>query len=95
LSAIGPSPRPGARVRCRFAWPHGNTRRRTRRRDRTTTAGSSFIRRLGYRFDRFELRLDGRNLNNARAVVSESEVGDAQYYRMTARDVRVSLGIRL
>jgi len=49
---------------------------------------------VGYRFDEVELRLDGRNLSDARDPVSESEVGDAQYYRMTARDVRVSLGIR-
>ncbi|MEZ5294493.1 MAG: TonB-dependent receptor, partial [Vicinamibacterales bacterium] len=55
---------------------------------RTVDAG------VGYRFDRYELRLDGRNLNDARDVVSESEVGDAQYYRMTARDIRVSLGVR-
>ncbi|MEZ5285907.1 MAG: TonB-dependent receptor [Vicinamibacterales bacterium] len=49
---------------------------------------------VGYRFDRYELRLDGRNLGDARDVVSESEVGDAQYYRMTARDIRVMLGVR-
>jgi len=49
---------------------------------------------VGYRFDRYEIRLDGRNLGDARDVVSESEVGDAQYYRMTARDVRLGLGIR-
>ncbi|MEZ5419913.1 MAG: TonB-dependent receptor [Vicinamibacterales bacterium] len=48
----------------------------------------------GYRFDRYELRVDGRNLGDARDVVAESEVGDAQYYRMTARDIRLSLGVR-
>ncbi len=44
--------------------------------------------------ERVEFRLDGHNLSDARDPVSESEVGDAQYYRMTARDVRVSLGVR-
>jgi outer membrane receptor protein involved in Fe transport len=48
----------------------------------------------GYRFDRYELRLDGRNLGNRRDPVSESELGDAQYYRMAARRVDVSLGVR-
>ncbi len=40
---------------------------------------------VGYRAGRFEVRLDGRNLSNRRDAVSESEFGDAQYYRMPAR----------
>jgi iron complex outermembrane receptor protein len=40
---------------------------------------------LGYRTRGWELRVDGRNLNDARDPVSESELGDAQYYLMTAR----------
>lgn len=49
---------------------------------------------LGYRKDRIEIRLDGRNLGNRRDAVSESELGDAQYYRLTARRVDVTLGIK-
>jgi hypothetical protein len=37
------------------------------------------------------LRVDGRNLNDARDPVSESELGDAQYYLMTARQFDVTL----
>ena len=48
----------------------------------------------GYRFDRYELRLDARNLGDRRDVVSESELGDAQYYRMTARRADLSLAVR-
>jgi outer membrane receptor protein involved in Fe transport len=48
----------------------------------------------GYRFDRYELRLDGRNLGDARDAVSESELGDAQYYRMTARRLDLTFGVR-
>jgi iron complex outermembrane receptor protein len=48
----------------------------------------------GYRFDRYELRLDGRNLSDARDAVSESELGDAQYYRMTARRFDLTFGVR-
>jgi outer membrane receptor protein involved in Fe transport len=40
---------------------------------------------IGYRAGRVELRLDGRNLTNRRDAISESEFGDAQYYRMPAR----------
>jgi iron complex outermembrane recepter protein len=46
---------------------------------------------IGYRLSRAEFRLDGRNLGNRRDAVSESEFGDAQYYRMTARSVRAGL----
>jgi len=45
---------------------------------------------IGYRFERWDMRLDGVNLNNARPPVSESEVGDAQYYLLPARSVRLS-----
>jgi len=40
---------------------------------------------LGYMWDRFELRLDGYNLTDRRDPVAESELGDAQYYRLPAR----------
>ncbi|HEX9502526.1 MAG TPA: TonB-dependent receptor, partial [Thermoanaerobaculia bacterium] len=40
---------------------------------------------IGYRIAKGELRLDGRNLNNVRPPVAESELGDAQYYRLPAR----------
>ena len=40
---------------------------------------------IGYRFDGWELRLAGYNLTDSRDPVSESELGDGQYYRMPAR----------
>ena len=46
---------------------------------------------IGYRMDRAEIRLDGRNLGDRRDAVSESEFGDAQYYRMTARTIRAGI----
>ena len=46
---------------------------------------------LGYRLERLELRLDARNLGDRRDPISESEFGDAQYYRMPARTVRVGV----
>lgn len=48
----------------------------------------------GYRLERWELRVDGRNLTNTRDPVSESELGDAQYYRMPARRFDVTAGFR-
>jgi iron complex outermembrane recepter protein len=49
---------------------------------------------VGYRFGEYEVRADGRNLSDRRDPVSESELGDAQYYRLFARTFRVSLGLR-
>jgi iron complex outermembrane recepter protein len=40
---------------------------------------------VGYAFDRWELRLDGYNLTDRRDPVAESELGDAQFYRLQAR----------
>ena len=49
---------------------------------------------VGYRFARWEVRADGHNLTDRRDAVSESELGDAQYYLMTARRADVTLGFR-
>ncbi len=48
---------------------------------------------IGYRQGRLELRATGRNLTDRRDPVSESELGDAQYYRLFPRrfDATVSL----
>ena len=48
----------------------------------------------GYRLSRWDLRLDGRNLSDRRDPTSESELGEAQYYRLWARRFDVSAGLR-
>jgi iron complex outermembrane receptor protein len=47
---------------------------------------------LGYRYDKWLVRVDGENLNDERSPVAESELGDAQYYRLPARAFRLTLG---
>ncbi len=49
---------------------------------------------IGYRFKQYEVRLDGRNLGDRRDPVTESELGDAQYYRLFPRTLRLSAGVR-
>jgi outer membrane receptor protein involved in Fe transport len=44
----------------------------------------------GYRFGRNNIRFDIYNVTDERDPVAESELGDAQYYRMPARNFRVS-----
>lgn len=46
---------------------------------------------VGWRAAKWEARLDGRNLGDERAAVSESERGDSQYYRLPARRFELSL----
>jgi iron complex outermembrane receptor protein len=48
---------------------------------------------VGYRMTRWEFLVNGRNLSNSRAPVSESELGDAQYYLLPA--IRVEGGVRI
>jgi outer membrane receptor protein involved in Fe transport len=49
----------------------------------------------GYRRGRFEVSLHARNLTDRRDPVAESELGDAQYYRMFPRRFDVSAALRL
>jgi len=46
---------------------------------------------IGYRFPRWSIRLQGENLNDVRPPVAESELGDAQYYRLPARTFRLGV----
>ena len=50
---------------------------------------------VGYRFDRWQVSLVGRNLTDARDPVSESELGDGQYYRMPARTIGLAVSTQL
>ena len=49
---------------------------------------------VGWRADRLEVRLAGRNLTDRRDPVAESELGDAQYYRLFPRRVDLSAAVR-
>jgi iron complex outermembrane receptor protein len=49
---------------------------------------------IGYRFPRWEIRLQGENLSDERPPVAESELGDAQYYRLPARTYRLMWSTR-
>ena len=49
---------------------------------------------LGWRLAHLELRVDGHNLTDRRPAVSESELGDAQYYRLPSRRVDATVRAR-
>jgi iron complex outermembrane receptor protein len=46
---------------------------------------------IGYRQDAWEVRLDGYNLTDRRDPVAESELGDAQFYRLSGRAAQISV----
>lgn len=49
---------------------------------------------LGWRVRKYEVRVAGHNLSDRRDPVAESELGDAQYYRLPARRVDLSATFR-
>ena len=49
---------------------------------------------LGYRHGRFDVRAGGRNLTDRRDPVAESELGDAQYYRLFPRRFDIAAAVR-
>lgn len=66
------------------------------KRNRAPTGGYTTLdAMLGYKFGRWELRVDGYNLTDRREPAIESELGDAQYYRLPARSVIASVAVAL
>jgi len=64
---------------------------------RNTALAESFLTLgglVGFRTDRLEIRLAGRNLTDRRDPVAESELGDAQYYRLFPRRVDLAATVR-
>ena len=55
---------------------------------------TSFDASAGWRAESWEARLAGRNLTDRRNPVAESELGDAQYYRMPGRSLEASVRFR-
>lgn len=51
---------------------------------------TSYSAGIGWHHKNWAVRLDGENLSDARDPVSESELADAQYYRLAARQIWVS-----
>jgi iron complex outermembrane receptor protein len=49
---------------------------------------------LGYRLRRWEMRIDARNLTDRRDPVSESELGESQYYLLPSRRVDATIALR-
>jgi iron complex outermembrane receptor protein len=55
---------------------------------------TTFAAGMGYRVSNWEVRVDGRNLNNQRAPLSLSEMGSGAFYLLPARRVDARLSYR-
>ena len=85
-----PARGPLASLAVRYVGSRYLNKRNTALADAYTTLDAA----LGWRSGRYEARLDARNLTGERPPVAESELGDAQYYRQPARQLRVSAAVR-
>jgi outer membrane receptor protein involved in Fe transport len=56
----------------------------------STGAYTTFDAGVGYRFDTWRINLEGRNLNDRRDPVSNSELGDSQSYLLPGRFIELS-----
>ena len=66
------------------------------KRNRTPARGFATLAAAGgYRTARWEIRVAGRNLGDRRDPVSESELGDAQYYLMPGRRLDLSFSVKV
>lgn len=61
----------------------------------TAEAYTTFDASVGARIGTIDLRVTGRNLGDRRDPVAESELGEAQYYRLPARAVEAAVAVAL
>jgi iron complex outermembrane receptor protein len=73
---------------------HVGERYLTKRNTAVAEAYNALDASLGWRAGHYELRLRGRNLTDTRPPVAESELGDAQYYRLPARQIDLAATLR-
>lgn len=85
---------PARGFRGSFLWQYVGDRFLNKRNTALAPAYDTWGATLGYRFASWEIRLEGVNLSDERDPVAESELGDAQYYRLPARSFRLSWAAR-
>jgi outer membrane receptor protein involved in Fe transport len=93
LGAIGLIYTPAKGFNGSLVWNHVGSRFLNKGNTSIASAYSTVDAGIGYRFTGWELRLDGYNLSDRRDPVAESELGDAQFYRLSGRSALLSAGI--
>lgn len=92
LAAFGVSYFPERGLSAWATWNYVGDRYLNKRNTALAPAFYTYSAGLGWRLDAWRFSLIGENLTDERDPVAESELGDAQYYRQTARsyELRVS-----
>ncbi len=90
LAGVGLTYAPAAGVFGYVTWNYTGDRFLNKRNTALTPSFPLWNAGVGYRFGKSEVRLDGSNLSNERDPVTESELGDAQYYRQPARSYSIT-----
>lgn len=93
LGALGLIYAPTTGVNAAVVWNSVGSRYLNKSNTSVAGAYTTFDAGLGYRFEDWELRLDGYNLTNRRDPVAESELGDGQVYRLPGRSTVLSATI--
>ncbi len=91
IAAVGVVYAPLRGVTGNFDFSYTGSRYLNKRNTALAGGFGDFSAGLGYRTERWEIRVDGWNLINRRDPVAESELGDAQYYLLPARRVNATL----
>jgi iron complex outermembrane receptor protein len=94
LASAGIVVAPGKGVTANAVVKYNGDRYLNKRNTALATAFATVDAGIGYRWSRWEFRIDGRNLGDRRDAVSESELGESQYYRMTGRRVDAGLSLK-
>ncbi len=92
LSALGVSYFPERGLNAWATWNYVGERYLNKRNTALAPAFDTWSAGIGWRLDAWRFSVLGENLTDERDPVAESELGDAQYYRQTARsyELRVS-----
>ena len=85
LASLGLDYRPDRGPYGSVVWQHVGSRYLNKRNTASAPAYDTFDASLGWRFPRWEIAAVVRNMTDKRPPVSESELGESQYYRLPAR----------
>ena len=95
LTAVGLTYTPKAGLFASATWNHIGRRYLNKGNTSIASAYDMLDAGLGYRWKTWSLRLDGANLLDRRDPATESELGDAQFYRLPGRTILLSVEVPL
>ena len=90
LASVGLRYQPAQGLRGSLAYAHYGSQYLNKSNTAVTPAHNTCDATLGYRWSRLTLTLAADNLGDSRAPVAESELGDAQFYRLPGRSLMLS-----